>query len=69
LQKIKTSIKEKVKRLAQDKLAPSEEVEVNFTGKLKGLLVKNQPAPKADRFTVSPKSIIKDFTVNADQTK
>ena len=69
LQKIKTSIKEKVKRLAQDKLAPSEEVEVNFTGKLKGLLAKNQPAPKADRFTVSSKSIIKDFTVNADQTK
>lgn len=69
-QKIQTSIKEKVKQLAQDKLTTAKDISVDFgTSKLKPLLVKNQPAPKADRFTVAPKSIIKDFTVNAEQAK
>lgn len=68
-QKIDTKIKEKVKQLAQDNLTTAKDITVQWTGKLKSLLVKNQPAPKADRFTVSPKSIIKDFTVNAEQAK
>jgi|GEM_PF-4407124 len=68
-QKIDSKIKEKVKQLAQDNLTTAKDITVQWTGKLKPLLTKNQPAPKADRFTVAPKSIIKDFTVNAEQAK
>jgi hypothetical protein len=62
-QKIESSIKAKVQQLAQDNLTKAKTIEVSFTGKLKALLVKNSPAPKADKFTVPmPKAVLKDFT-------
>jgi hypothetical protein len=73
-QKIATSIKTKVEQLAKDNLTTAKQITVNFTGKLKALLAKNSPAPKADRFTIpTPKAAIKDFAPIApkavEQTK
>ena len=68
IQKIETSIKAKVQQLAQDNLTKAKTIDVGFTGKLKTLLVKNSPAPKADKFTIpTPKAVLKDFTPIAPQ--
>lgn len=63
-QKIETTIKEKVKRLAQDNLTKAKSISIEWVGELKGILAKKQPVPVANKVTVDTKSLIKDFVAN-----
>lgn len=63
-QKIESTIKDKVKRLAQDNLTKAKSISVEWVGELKGILAKKQPVPVANKLTVDTKSLIKDFVAN-----